>query len=97
MGKAPGPLDAVAYLHINLFGGGEMSVSGNIGDVRLALQMLDHARDAVLNQRKNRTEEGLLLPPRDVTVAPSQHFPLQTYGDVAPELRPVIDMPKGLA
>lgn len=93
MGRTPSPLDAVAYLHINLFGGGEMSVSGNIGDVGLALQMLDHARDAVLNQRKNRTAEGLLLPSSHVDVAPHPGFPLVAHGDVSPDLRPVLDMP----
>ena len=85
---APGPLDAIANISVTLYGSGEMSISGNIGDVRLALQMLDHARDAVNNQWKQRTIDGLLLPGRDVAVTPHPAFPLTQYADVAPELRP---------
>lgn len=90
----PTPLDAVAYLHINLFGNEEMSVSGNIGDVKLALQMLDHARDAIKGQLTLRTKDGLFLPNRDVDVTPHPAFPLTQYADVPPELRPVLDIPK---
>jgi hypothetical protein len=88
--STPTPLDAIANISITLYGTGEMSVSGNIGDVRLALQMLDHARDAVTNQLRQRTPDGLLLPPRDVDVSPHPGFPLTQYADVAPELRPKI-------
>jgi hypothetical protein len=84
----PTPLDAIANISITLYGTGEMSVAGNIGDVKLALQMLDHARDAVRNQLKQRTPDGLLLPPRNVDVSPHPGFPLTQYADVAPELRP---------
>ena len=71
-----------------------MSVSGNIGDVALALQMLDHARDAVMNQRANRTPDGLLLPASHVDVEAHPGFPLVAHGDVLPALRPVLDMPR---
>ena len=84
----PGQLDAIASISVTLYGGGEMSISGNIGDVRLALQMLDHAREAVNNQWKQRTVDGLLIPPRDVDVTPHPAFPLTQYADVPPDLRP---------
>jgi hypothetical protein len=84
----PTPGDVVAYIAITLYGGGQMSVSGNIGDVKLALQMLDHARDAVGNQLKLRTSEGLFLPNRDVDISPHPAFPLIPHGDVPDELHP---------
>ena len=70
----PTPDDVIAYIAITLFGGGQMAVSGNIGDVKMALQMLDGARDAVKNQLKLRTSEGLMLPNRDVEVVPHRDF-----------------------
>ena len=87
MMASPGPLDAIANISVTLYGNGEMSISGNIGDVKLALQMLDHARDAVNNQWKQRTPEGLMLPGRDVEVTPHPGFPLTPNGDLAPEHR----------
>jgi hypothetical protein len=83
----PGPLDAVANISVTLYGDGQMQISGNIGDVRLALQMLEHARDAVNNQWKQRDSEGLIIPGRDVEVTPHEAFPLTANGDVAPDLR----------
>ena len=83
----PTGMDAVANISVTLYGGGEMSISGNIGDVKLALMMLDHARDAVNNQWARRDKDGLLLPPRDVAVPVHPGFPLTQNADVAPELR----------
>lgn len=80
--------DRIAYIAISLYGNGAMSISGNIGDVKLALQMLDHARDAVKNQLNLRTPEGLMLPNRDVQITPHPAFPLVPHGDVPPELHP---------
>jgi hypothetical protein len=84
----PTPLDRIAYLAISLYGGGAMSISGNIGDKRLALQMLDHARDTIAAQLVAAPDSGLLIPPRDVTVAPDSRYPaLVQAADVAPDLR----------
>jgi hypothetical protein len=82
----PTPNKTVAYIAITLFDDGNMAVSGNIGDVRLALQMIDGARDAVKNQLNLRTKEGLLLPSRDVEVSPHPAFPLTPHGDVPDDL-----------
>jgi hypothetical protein len=84
----PTDLDGVAYILIRLYGNGAMSISGNIGDKPLALQMLDHARDTV-NNRHSPACDALLVPNRDVQVVPHEHFPLQQYADVPPELRPI--------
>lgn len=83
----PTGMDAIARIAIVLYGNGAMGVSGNIGDVELALNMLDHAKDAVRNQLKRRDEKGLLIPPRDVVVPVNPAFPLSQNADVAPELR----------
>lgn len=80
--------DRIAYIALSLYGDGAMSISGNIGDKRLALQMLDHARDTLLAQQRANPYAGLLVPPRDVEVAPSPLYPpLVEAGDVAPALR----------
>jgi len=84
----PTELDGVAYLLIRLYGTGAMSISGNIGDKPLALQMLDHARDTI-NNRQSPTSDALLIPNCDVQVVPHTNFPLQQYADVEPALRPV--------
>ena len=83
----PTDLDAVARIAITMYGGGAMAVSGNIGDVTLALAMLDHARDAVRNQLQRRDKDGLMIPPRDVVVPVNDAYPLTQNADVAPELR----------
>lgn len=85
--KIPTSLDAIANISITLYGNGELQVSGNIGDVKLALSMIDQARDAVNNQWKIRDKDGLLLPPRDVNIPVHPAFPLTQNADVAPELR----------
>lgn len=89
----PGPLDAIAYIHINLFGGGEMSVSGNIGDKRLALGMLNNAIDVIKTKRQYRGVNGVMVPYQDVVVEAEPTIPLTPYGEMSPSYRPVIDMP----
>ena len=56
MGALEHPDDTVATISIRLHANGAMSISGNIGDKSLALKMLDHARDAVLAQVRDRSE-----------------------------------------
>lgn len=86
-GSIPTGMDAIAHIAITLYGNGEMAISGNIGDVKLALTMIDHARDAVNNQWQRRDSSGLMLPPSDVDVPVHPAFPLTQNADVAPELR----------
>jgi hypothetical protein len=84
----PTPLDRIAYIAVSLYGGGAMSISGNIGDKRLALQMLDHARHTIAGQLERHPASGLLVPPRDVEVSPDPRYPaLVEAGDVPPPLR----------
>lgn len=65
----------VAKLIISLHDDGGLSVSGNVGDVVLATQMIDAARDAVRNQLTPKHE--LVIPNRDVIASPDEaRFPL---------------------
>ena len=79
------PLDVVAKITISLHSGGAMSISGNIGDVKLALGMIDHARDAVKHQMRDREE--IVVPNRDVAVYQAPEFPTCAFGDMRPEDR----------
>lgn len=82
MGREPTPLDAIAHIAVVLYGDGQMQISGHIGDVRLAQQMLDHARDAITAQWRNRSSTGgLLLPASDVEVEHHPEFPVTMAGD----------------
>ena len=82
----PDPNDRIAYIALSLFGDGAMSISGNIGDKKLALQMLDHARDTIAAQLRRTSE--LRIPSSDVEVRPDPHYPaLVASGDVPPALR----------
>jgi len=83
--KVPGPLDAIAAINIVMYGSGQMSVSGNIGDADFALKMLDEAKDAVRNQRRRiDPKNGVIVPGRDVEAKPSPAFPLVHAGDLPP-------------
>ena len=81
----PDDLDCVAFISIKLHSNGGCSISGNIGDVKLALQMIDAARDAVKNQIKQRDE--IVIPNRDVVAQQSPLFPTLPRGDMRPEDR----------
>jgi hypothetical protein len=78
--------DRIAYIAISLYGNGALSISGNIGDLKLAIQMLDNARAALNSQWASKRTPSILVPGRDVDVSPM--LPLIPHGDVAPELRP---------
>jgi hypothetical protein len=77
--------DRIAYIALSLYGNGAMSISGNIGDVKLARQMLQNAIAVLDSQWSRRTAPSILVPGRDVEVSPT--LPLIPHGDVPPELR----------
>lgn len=64
----------VARIVLDLFDDGALSVSGNVGDKKLATDMLDAARAAVDGKlRKSR----LIVPYADVQAVPDErNFPL---------------------
>ena len=81
------PAAEVAFITLRLYDNGAMAVEGNIGDVKLALGMLDGARAAVSNRlgRPSILEPhgaGLVVPSRDVPVSPNEAiYPLVAVGD----------------
>lgn len=86
----PSDGDRIAYIAISLYGNGALSISGNIADHKLAVQMLDNARVALDSQWAKKRTPSILIPGRDVEVSPS--LPLIVHGDVSPELRPNLSL-----
>lgn len=81
------PNRVVANITLVLLDDGSMSIEGNVGDVNLALGMLDSAREAVQSRLGKPTilepnGAGLSIPNRDV-VAPANErvYPLVAVGD----------------
>lgn len=81
------PKRVVANITLVLLDDGAMSIEGNVGDVRLALGMLDSARAAVESRLGKPTilepnGAGIEVPNRDV-VAPANEriYPLVAVGD----------------
>lgn len=64
----------VATITLKLHDDGAMAISGNIGDVKLALGMLDSAR-ATVESRFGQSE--ILVPNYDVPVTPDDRLLIQ--------------------
>lgn len=80
--------DRIAYIALSLYGDGAMSISGNIGDQKLALQMLDHAAQTIRERLRVNPHAGLLLTPAETAVTPSAEYPaLVAQGDLPLALR----------
>lgn len=75
------PLDCVAWIAIEYMADGTLQTSGNIGDKRMALQLLDHARDAIANQQRPE-DKPIVLPNRDVEVKQHPNYPTLPRGDM---------------
>jgi len=86
---SPKPNDIVADIRISLYTNGSMAISGNVGDVHLAVGMIDSAREAVMHRLGKPSilephGAGLVVPSYDV-VAPQNHvYPLVALGDRKP-------------
>jgi hypothetical protein len=79
----PQDADVVAYITIRLHAPGTLSVQGHIADQRMALQLLDHAREAITRQVLDGGK--VVVPSRDVEVTPS--IQLREMGDMPPNQR----------
>ena len=77
----------VAFITLRLHDDGAMSIEGNVGDVTLALGMIDGAREAVSRQfgKPSILEpqgRGIVIPSCDVPVTPNEGiYPLIAVGD----------------
>jgi len=69
----------VAQIVVSLHDDGSLSTSGNIGDVQLALKLLDHAKDAIRGNTR-AIGNGIVTPNRDVVVPQDPQFP---FGPIA--------------
>lgn len=87
MNKSIQPEQIVATITLCLADTGALKIEGNIGDVKLALGMIDAAREAVARQLgKPRILEpygaGLAIPECDARVSPNERiYPLIANGD----------------
>lgn len=83
---APAP-SVVARISLVMHDDGAMSIGGNIGDVNLALSMIDAAREAVKRQLGKPTllephGAGIPVPHIDVDARPNESlYPLLAEGD----------------
>lgn len=76
----------VAFITLELHDDGAMSIQGNIGDVRLAIGMLDSARESITRRLGKPTilepgGAGLAIPSCDVVAPQSSVYPTIPEGD----------------
>jgi hypothetical protein len=64
----PQPDDVVQWVTIRLHADGAVSTSGTIADKKMALRLLDIARDAVKTQVQEY--KSIVVPNREVDIAP---------------------------
>lgn len=79
------PDSVVATITLALHDDGAMSIQGNIGDVRLALGMVDSAREAIARKLGKPTilephGAGLVIPNVDVVAPQNPIYPLIAAG-----------------
>jgi hypothetical protein len=81
------PDDVHAWITLRLHANGALSVAGNIGDTKLALGMIEGAREAITSQLA-RNRPLIVMPEheaRDIRQHPD--FPTRERGDMAPHER----------
>lgn len=85
MNRVDHPNDVVMWITARLHQDGMVSASGTIADKRMALHLLDQARDAI--KRQVPEDNAVMIPNRDVSVMPSiptkdmAHIPTSERGD----------------
>lgn len=64
----PQPLDTLQWVTVRLHANGTLSTTGTIADKKMALHLLDQAKEAI----KSRLPEykALVIPNRDVEISP---------------------------
>lgn len=74
----PQPDDVVAFVTVRLHATGWISTEGTIADKKMALHLLDQARDAI--RRQVPDDKTIFIPSREVDVVPS--IPTRDMGDI---------------
>ena len=78
-GYVPTSPGVVGWIVLELHDTGAMGISGNIGDTRMALGMIDGAREALARRLPSAP---LVVPSVDVPTSPDcDRFPLVAVGD----------------
>lgn len=72
----PQPLDVIQWVTVRLHEDGTVSTAGTIADKRMALRLLDIARDAVKTQVQDY--KAIVVPNHEVDVAPK--LPVRDLG-----------------
>lgn len=73
----PQPLDVVSWVTVRLHANGTVSTQGTIADKKLALTLLETARQAIERQVPD-PEKAIIIPNREVDVRPA--LPLKEMG-----------------
>lgn len=73
--------DCVAYVLVQYMTDGTMKTSGHIGDKRLAVALLQNAKEAIKGQPRPE-ESGLIIPARDLEAIQHPNYPTQPVGDM---------------
>ena len=79
----PQPLDVVQWVTVRLHASGTISTSGTIADKKMALHLLDQARDAI--KRQVPEYAPIVIPGSEVCIAPA--LPVRDMGYIAPAQR----------
>jgi len=73
--------DCVAYVMVQYLSDGSLRTSGHIGDKKLAMALLNNAKEAI--SRLSRPEEsGLVVPAMDVEAMQHPSYPVKPVGDM---------------
>lgn len=72
------PLDVVQWVSVRLHADGSVSTTGTIGDKKMAMHLLDIARDAIKKQVADN--KAIVVPNFEVEVMPS--LPVKNLGDI---------------
>lgn len=72
--------DVVGSIAIHYHASGELSISGNIADLRFALRLLEIAQQTL--KGKLTPEAGVIVPARDVDITQNPNFPTIPAGDM---------------
>ena len=87
-------LDCHAFISIKYHANGGLEIKGNIADEKFALQLLEHAKDAIKQQHVrsssivNAAGDPIVVAPRDVDLVQDPRYKTdRTLGDMKPDDR----------